>query len=348
MLQTIGSIIITILALSVLIVAHEFGHFIMARWLKVPVAEFSVGMGPKLYQHQGKQTKFSIRWLLLGGYCAFETEEAMESGNLSYNGQPVYKRALITLAGPVFNAILAFVLLFVLMAGIGLPTNVPKVDTVEDGLPAQAAGLQPGDVILSVNGQEVGGSAQTLSNLLSANGGAEALLVVDRGGTQVSLVLQPFLDASTNSYRIGILLGTENQRLPLGSSLKEAVIWTGIMVKELFGFFGRLIFRGEGAGDVSGIVGSVAIISSVARNQGLADFIYLMAYISVNLGVFNMLPIPTLDGSRLVFLAIEKVRGKPVPPDKESMVHTIGLVLILILFVILTWRDISRLLGIGG
>jgi len=334
-------IIVAILLLCLLIVVHELGHFIAGRLCGIGVIEFSVGFGPKLLGWRRKDTDYSIRAIPLGGYCKFVGEDDESSAPDAMNNMPVWKRFLTVAAGPAMNVLFAY-LAAVLMLCMFYGTISPSVDTVVDGSPAQQAQLMPGDVITAANGSEIAFDAEgtnALREIIQASDSVQ--LTVDRGGETIELALVPDLvtdEATGQTVRqIGITFKFENY------TLSTAIPGAGQLLKEMssmmLDFLRNLIFRGQGAEDVAGPIGTVAVVSQYLAIDP-SQLVYFAVVISLNLGIMNLIPFPGLDGSRLAFLAVEAVRRKPVPPEKEGMVHAAGLVLLLVLSAVLIWHDI--------
>jgi len=333
--------LLSILLLCLLIVVHELGHFVVGRLCGVGVVEFSVGFGPKLLGWRGKETDYSIRAIPLGGYCKFVGEDEDDNAPNAMNNMPVWKRFLTVAAGPAMNVLFAY-LAAVLMLCMFYGTISPSVDTVVDGSPAQQAQLMPGDVITAANGSEIAFDAEgtnALREIIQASDSVQ--LTVDRGGETIELALVPDLvtdEATGQTVRqIGITFKFENY------TLSTAIPGAGQLLKEMssmmLDFLRNLIFRGQGAEDVAGPIGTVAVVSQYLAIDP-SQLVYFAVVISLNLGIMNLIPFPGLDGSRLAFLAVEAVRRKPVPPEKEGMVHAAGLVLLLVLSAVLIWHDI--------
>lgn len=340
---SIVSVLLSILALSVLILVHEFGHFSMARIFKIPVYEFAVGMGPALWKKKRGDTQYSVRAIPLGGYCAFDDDASINSGDLNLYKYPIWKRSLVIFAGPLMNILTALVMAIVIVSCIGLETVVPEVSAVNDGSPAQAAGIQADDVFLSVNGISIEGDRGILSQAFAENEDRPAQVVVSRQGSEVVLTVTPQLDAESGQYMLGVYLKTVYVPQPIGVALKQSFYWIGSMVRELLSFLGRLVTRGQGAEDMTGVVGTVAIISDTVKSGAVVEFLTLVAFISINLGVFNLIPFPALDGGKLVLYGVEAITRKRLTVKQEVVVQTVGLAFFALLFVVLTYRDIARI-----
>ncbi len=367
-------ILLAILLLGILIAFHEFGHFITARITGIPVVEFAVGMGPKILSRTGKKSGiiYSLRAIPVGGFCRFVGEDDPEGkyrdDSRCWSKQPLWKRFLTVLMGPGANFVLAFLALLLFFWIGGLDTvapgssYVPVLSSVSEGGGAFRAGLRAGDRILSVNGADTEISAEAaqdpdlslektvMSSAINAwkYGDPPLEMVIERNGETFSASVTPLYVADGNGFMIGVTY-THNatqirhDSLTFGQSVSMA--W-----KE-FTYYGTAIFdavigllRGQNLEQVSGPVGTVQIISQEVQTYGFTAFVNLLALISVNLGIMNLLPIPGLDGSRLIFMLIEAIRGKPVPPEKEAVVHLIGMALLFALMIFITVRDIGNLI----
>ncbi len=404
-MQAVLNTILVILGLSVLVITHELGHYLMGKWLGFTITEFSVGLGPKIFGIKGKETEFTLRALPIGGSCRFFGEdgkdeddrdkkhpEAFEEGDPEekpeekpkepdprlFSSKPAWKRFLVVAAGPVVNILTCTVLCFVMLLSTGevieSSTNeLMVVDEVTENGPAAKAGMQPGDVIVSMDGKLLTNADDLDAALKDANmngmtmdvlRGAEVettetkdgrlttTIVSANGGTRETLTFGSLLDQETGNKRIKIKFlhppVTEvTEQYGVGKAALKAFPKTWEMGKLVYESLGMLI-RGEArCSDMSGIVGTVDAVSGVMTEQTTASdrgftFLWFMALIAVNLGIVNLLPLPALDGGRLIFIIIEMIRRKPVPPEKEGMVHLIGMVLLLGLMLALTIGDIIR------
>jgi len=256
------------------------------------------------------------------------------------------------LAGPFMNFVLAFVVCAIMLHFYFIAETYPIIDDVMPGQPAAEAGLLPGDHILEVNGEALSNDSAGVSRMIQTIQSGDLAkpinLVVDRNGERLSysMTAAPVTDESgqTTRYQIGIVFSSRTYNF--FESIREAgsymVETTGMMLESLK----NLIFKGEGLEDTAGTVGIIAVVAQQAR-EGMYMVLWLIFIISLNLGIMNLLPIPALDGGRLLFLIVEAIRGKPIPPEKEGTVHAIGMVLLLGLFVVLTYHDIVKLIS-GG
>ena len=339
------SIILALLIFSVIVIVHELGHFLLAKYHGITVTEFSVGMGPRLLSHEWGGTRYSLKLLPFGGSCMMvgEEEESEEEG--SFGSKSVWARITVVAAGPIFNFLLAFVLSVIIVGNIGYDDTV--VD-VTPGYPAAEAGMQDGDEIVRMDGSRTY-VYREVSLFNSLYQGRTAEVTYRRDGAEYTVRLAPVKDES-GYYRYGFekssarTKGTAVQTIKY--SFAELRYWLKATVQSL-----QKLLKGQVAlDDVSGPVGIVDVIGNTykeSRSDGwyyvTLNMIIMSILLSVNLGVMNLLPIPALDGGRLVFLLIEAVRGRALPQEKESMVHFLGFVVLMGLMVVVLLNDIRHL-----
>lgn len=351
--MSIFYVLLALLLLGILITVHEFGHFAFSRLCGIPVKEFSIGFGPKLLQWKSKrhETVFSIRPIPLGGFCMFygdtddDPEGKMKDDPRNYNNAPVWKRMISVVAGPFMNFVLAFVVAVGMMSAYGVVVGTPFITAVDEGEPAQIAGLQAGDEFVTVRGINV--TDRSVSEVSAAIGdissGETVEMTVLRNGETLDFAIQPVYDAAEGRYMIGIMIQQGSRRMPAGQVIPAA--W-GLCVDAstaIVDALGKLVTTGEGLDQTSGPVGVVQLVAEQTQQGGLEIFLYLMVLISINLGLMNLLPIPGLDGSRLIFMLIEAVRRKPVEQKIESMIHLAGYALLLGMMMFFTFKDVLRI-----
>lgn len=346
------TIIMFILIFGVIVMTHEFGHFLLAKMNGIGVVEFSIGMGPKIIRFSKNNTEYSLRLLPIGGACMFEGEDGLEVEEGKSNGLPfqkanVWGRISTVLAGPVFNFILAFFLSLIMVGFSG--TDRPVVTGLIEGYPAQQAGLRPGDELIRLNGERVH-VYREVSFISMLNQGEPIEIEYKRDGEKYTTVINPYYDGESGRYYIGLSGGgeyVEGKGLRIiPYSLYEVRYWLKTTYKSL----GMLINGQASKEDLAGPVGMVQVIDEAyetTKPYGISAVVLTMmnlaVLLSVNIGVLNLLPLPALDGGRLVFLLLEVVRGKPVPPEKEGMVHFAGFVALMILMVFVMYNDIMRI-----
>lgn len=325
---------LAIILFMLLVTLHEFGHFIVAKLSGIKVNEFSVGMGPKLIQKQKGETKYSLRALPLGGYCAMEGEGEDSDDPRSFQQSKPLKKFLTILAGPLTNILLAIILLSI-AAGLST-TATTTIKTVTESSPAKLAGLKSGDKLLSIAEKEIN-SYDQVSEYIQISKGKEVNAVIERNGNKETIKITPKLE--DGRYIIGIY----PKEVPFeGNPLAKGFEDTVKIFKALSGFLGRL-FTGElGLNDLSGPVGVVTEISK-ASSYGIRYLIWFFGYISLNLAFFNLLPIPALDGSQLIYIIIEKIRGKRLKTETIAKINTVGFVLLMGLILVVSIKDIVKL-----
>lgn len=333
-------ILLAVVLFLLLIVFHEFGHFIVAKKSGIKVNEFAVGMGPLVYSKEKGETTYSFRAIPIGGYCAMEGEDDESSDPRSFDNAPASKRFLTILAGPVANLIIA-VLVFTIVGVIGGVVTTTVSDFIDDS-PAQAAGIEKGDEILKINGQEIGDFtdiSKVVNDFYKDKDFDKGITVLaKRNGKDLDFAFKPKVEGE-NTY-IGIIPA---RRTPgffeaIGLGFKE----TGRNVKMIFTILGRLFTGKLAFGALSGPVGVLKELGNQAQN-GLANLLYFLAYISVNLAVFNLLPIPALDGSKLLTSGIEIITGKKINKKLEEKITMVGFFILLGLILVVSIKDILNL-----
>lgn len=338
--MTLLSIVGALLVLTVLVFVHELGHFYAGKKLGFRIDEFAIGMGPVVCSKEKNGTRFAIRALPIGGLCAFHGEDEGVSDPECFNAQPVWKRMIVVLAGPFMNILLAVVLAVIILMTYG--EYMPMInDFTAENTPAEAAGIQVGDIITEIDGKRITYYAECTDYIRQADhAGIE--VTVRRGGSDVTLTARDIYDPESGSNRLGIYISPERLRYGLLEAATNSVRYTCYIVKEMFKVLGGLFTGSVTSDDVAGPVGTISIIGQAVR-AGFEVVLRLGVLISINLGIMNILPIPALDGGRFLFMVIEAVRGKPIPPEKEGMIHMAGLVLLFSLMILLTVMDVRKL-----
>ncbi len=347
----IVTVILFLLIFGLVVISHEFGHFILAKKNGIRVVEFAVGMGPTLFRYKKGETVYSLKALPLGGACMFDGEDGMTAGGVpdegSFLSANVWARISAVVAGPLFNLILAYVLAVILIAFTG--TERPVIQSVVPDSAAEAAGIQAGDRITEINGEKIHFGKQ-ISLISFLNRGETLKVEYVRGGETYRTELAPVYDSAAGRYYIGFMGYSEYYRCSALEVFQygfyELEYYVGSTFKSL-----AMLFQGRvSKDDVAGPVGIAQMAGETYESQKEYGFRYVLfsmmsitILLSVNLGILNLLPIPALDGGRLVFLLFEVVRGKPVPPEKEGMVHLAGMAVLMLLMVFVLFNDISRL-----
>jgi regulator of sigma E protease len=335
------SILVAIIGLGLLIVLHEGGHFVVARLCGMRVERFSIGFGPTLLGFKRGGTTFQIAPIPLGGFVQITglnpSEEFDHSDPHVYPNRPRWMRLATILAGPAANYFTAFVLMLVVLLGFGMPSKTQKIIEPVPGRPAATAGLLAGDVLVDANGQPVN-AERPISEVIQAGHGAPVAIKVLRAGKPMTFMVTP--DAKAGVYQVGIQIGAIDERTPvsLGLALKEAVVYPYYTSVGILGGLYDMV-RGKVHADLSGPIGITKQIAKAA-DRGAVDFLGMLILLSVYLGLFNLLPLPALDGGRALFLGIESVTRKRVNPRIEAAVHTAGFVLLLGVLVIVSVKDI--------
>lgn len=342
-MSTVVSILAALLLLGVLITVHEFGHYTVGRLLGFTILEFSVGMGPVILQKKKNGIRYCLRCLPVGGMCRFEGEEEGSSASEgAVYAQKRWKRFLVIAAGPVMNILFAILLAFVALFAYG--DTVPTViEAPVAAMPAEAAGVKAGDILVSVDGKKVTGIEDAIARLKVASP-ERVSLVIERDGVRQTLVLNDIYDAEAGYNRIGVTIGYTRARCGFFRAWGGSVRYVWEILRETLAFFGTL-FKGQAkASDVSGVVGTVAVIGEAVR-YGFETILRLACLISASLAFTNLLPIPALDGGSLFFILVSAVIGKEIPPEKQGLINLIGLLLLLGLMIFVTVNDVRNLIG---
>ncbi len=345
-----------LLILDIIVIAHELGHFLSARALGIPVLEFGVGMGPKVLNIRRGETEYSLCAFPIGGFCKYKGDDDGDFDDPgALNNQPPWKRFITVASGPLMNFVLAFVVSVLYVTLLGTPSKaLPQIHEIIDGMPAQQAGLLPGDIVTSINGVPISydteGSVLLHQNISAAEPGKQIVLEVQRDGQPQTLTMMPTARTNdqgiTTGVQIGIKMTTVRERQGIWQALGNSMAALKDTVVLMVDGLKNLVFKGEGAGDVMGPVGIVGFMQQEIRS-GIDQIVNLLIIISLNLGIMNLLPLPALDGGRLVFIVIEAVTRKPIKPELEGWVHFGGLMVLFGLILAISFRDVVRLVH-GG
>ncbi len=361
-----------LIVLGLVVFIHELGHFLVARWNGVAVEAFSIGFGPEIAGFYDKQgTRWRVAWIPLGGYVKFLGDENAASmpsheaaANVSpedrarmFQFKPVGARAMVVAAGPVANFLLALVIFAGLFMAYGKTVIEPRVDEVVAGSPAQQAGFQPGDLILSIEGDQIE-SFEEMVRIVGLSAEQPLDVVVQRAGDQKTLTVTPELVETESRFgtakiaRIGIRGAAERSDVSVktygpveavGKSFEETFFW----MKQPIIFIGELIGGRASADQLGGPV-RIAQMSKEVASIGIPELLRWTAIISISIGLINLFPIPVLDGGHLVFYGIEAIRGRPLNEKAQEIGFRIGMALVLMLMVFVTWNDVVQLIGQGG
>lgn len=354
MMHYVMTLLLFIIVFGIVVISHEFGHFLIARMNGIHVVEFMIGMGPKLISWGKKDTIYSIRLLPIGGACMFEGEDGLNEKEGDAKDSPsafpnanVWARIATVFAGPFFNFILAM-LVAVIMVPL-IQVHDTTVSTVTEGGAAEEAGLQDGDKIIKLNGEKVYLFSE-LYTFAQMNKGNSVQMTYERNGERYETVLTPKYSEEDGAYYFGLV--SQNVVKVKGlDSFRYGWYEVRAGVKNTYKSLLMLITGKLGRKDVAGPVGMAHMVGEIyeeTKEDWLDVFVNMLnltMLISVSLGIMNILPFPALDGGRLVFLIVEVFRGKPVPPEKEGMVHFVGLVFFMILMVVVLFNDIANIVG---
>lgn len=346
--------------LAVLVLVHELGHFLTARRLGIRVEEFGIGFPPRaktLFVHDG--VKYTLNWLPIGGFVRFGGEGESVYGVGSLAAAAPWKKILVLLAGPLMNLLLAYVIFTGLVMANGVPTQLNGIEVrdVMPNTPAATAGFQEGDLLLKLGDTVIGQDPSVVRSIAQANTGKALAASVERNGQNITLSVTPGPWTATDgtSYPSGYGFSYQarfiNERVSVPEAFVQGFEQTFQALGRFLAALGELVGGLFGAapmpaGGVTGIVGMARGTGEVIERFGLPGFWEWMALISLNLFLFNLLPIPALDGSHIVFSLIEMARrGKKIPPEKEALVHAIGFFMLMGLVLIVTVSDVANWIG---
>ncbi|MDD6213846.1 MAG: site-2 protease family protein [Firmicutes bacterium] len=377
--------VVTILIFLVMITLHEFGHFIMAKSIGVSVLEFSVGMGPAIFKRQGKETLYSVRVFPIGGYCKLDGEDGDSENEGAFCNQKLWKRFLVVAAGAVLNLILGFVLFMIIVSVTGpfnsniigridprsyiadsgimegdriVGINGKKVSFYNDILLYTNELDADSDVVLTVkrNGEKLNFNIKPSLDETEITYGKNSAKYVDSiNGIQNTREIKyngneigsEYIGKTVTSKRY--IIGFEPLKLDVSTAnlIPQSWNYTKYVIKSIYHALWDMISGHSGLDNVSGPVGVVGVVNQAVNSgrDSWINVIFIIAVLTINLGIFNLLPLPALDGGRLFFMLVELIRRKPVPPEKEGMVHAIGLVLLLLLSAVICFNDIMKLIA---
>lgn len=349
-MSVILNIILFVLILGVIVFIHEFGHFIFAKLNGVYVYEFAIGMGPKLFSKKGKETEYTLRAIPIGGFCQLAGEDLDEDDakkvpkNKRLQSKKVWQRFLIMFFGAGNNFISAILILFFIALVWGGSTMSPTITQVTEDYPAYEAGMQDGDVIREINGHKIKTRDDISLYLAIADPTEKSTFVVEKeNGYEVTYKFKAKKvkkDGET-SYVYGIGMQQEKTK-GFVNAIKYTVKKTGSIFKQMAITVGYLFTGGIKLNQLSGPVGIYSIVGETSK-AGISNVLYLVAFLSINVGFINLLPLPAFDGGHILFLIIEAIKGSPVKPELEEKIHGIGMLLLLLLMVIITINDIINL-----
>ncbi len=344
---------ITILAfifvISLLILIHELGHFIMARLFRVKVLSFALGYGPKIFSTRRGETEFSIRILPLGGYVRMAGmegnliegyEESQASPQERFDQKPLWQRSLIVVAGPAMNFLLTIFLVSLVFGIAGAPTGNLLVSEVIPGGPAEKAGIQKGDVLIAVNARPVHDLEEVVQTI-SSSGGKTITLTIRRNSQKLNINVVPEWNEEEKRALIKVVFGRENQKLnPLQALVRGTQTATNWFILSFLGLLYTIL--GKIPFEATGPLG-IAQMAGQAASLGFLNLLLFAAVISVFLSIFNLIPIPVLDGGHLLLFLYEKIRKKPLEAEKVGFIYLIGIIFIFLLAIFVTYQDVMRM-----
>ena len=333
-----------IIVLGPTVFFHELGHFLVAKAVGVKVHEFALGFGPILGKRRRGDTVYSVRWLPLGGFVKLagmdipedETETVSDSDESNFNNKSLWQRLAVIAAGPIMNLVLATVIFALYM---GLAVIPPTVQSVEPGSPAELAGLLPGDEITHVAEQRIH-SVREINQIVADFENEETTVTISREGKVVQLAITPSLDPEIDRARLGVGM-VEKPREPVGTALGLGLERTIVISRDIIASIYRMI-TGRVKPDIAGPIGIFQLVGESA-SHGFFFVLFIAGVLSVNLGLFNFLPIPVLDGGWLLLLIWEAIRGRPLEPEQRGAVQFVGLAFLLLLMLFATYKDLLRL-----
>ncbi|WP_421695257.1 RIP metalloprotease RseP [Aestuariivirga sp.] len=361
-----------LVALTIIVFIHELGHFLVARWCGVDVEAFSIGFGKEIFGWYDKHgTRWKVAWIPLGGYVKFrgdanaaslpdaEALERAKSDPGNFHGKSVWKRAAVVAAGPIANFILAIAIFSAAFMLVGSPVIEPRVDEIQPGSAAEQAGLQKGDLILSIDGSKISDFGD-LQRAVVNRAGEELTLTLQRNGETREVKIVPQLKEEPDNFggkvRMGLLGVKRNPQGPIlyermnpVQAVEAGAERTWFIVSSTFRYLGKLVTGRESADQLGGPI-AMAKVAGDAASMGFWQFVNVIAFLSVSIGLLNLFPIPMLDGGHLVYYAIEAVRGKPVGEKAQEWGFRVGFSLVIMLMVLGTWNDLVRVatVWIGG
>ncbi len=346
------NLLLFIVILGVIVFVHEFGHFIFAKIAGVYVFEFAIGMGPKICGFKKGETEYNLRAIPIGGFCSmagedFDDEELKKvPKKRRLQAKTAWQRFLIMVFGPMNNFILAVILLFFIALVWGGSTMDPIITSVEAGSAAEEVGISSGDRILKINNHKISTSDDMSLYLAISDPKKYTTMKVEKENDEVvTYKIKPrkIKENGEEVYRYGI--GIEQKKTKgFGEALDYTFKKTCSIFKQMYITLAYLFTGGIKLNQLAGPVGIYSIVGEQSK-AGIANLLYLMAFLSINVGVINLLPIPAFDGGHILFIVIEKIKGSPVDPELENKIHAVFLVLLMLLMLVITFNDILRLFG---
>jgi len=350
-----GWFLATIVAFGAMIFVHELGHFLVAKRAGVTIHAFALGFGPRLWATRRGETTYVLNLIPFGGYVKMAGEDFEDANGEegSFRNKPVATRMAVVAAGPGMNLLFAAVILAVIAGTLGVPVGVtnrvgmlvascgqPQGAAPETPCPATQAGLRPGDAIVAIDGHPTT-RGEDVVDIIHKNPGRSLVLTIERDGQRFTVTVTPRLDPARQIGLIGFAPRVIRQRYNPAAAVVWGVARTGEFITTFLGAVGNLIREGTFLRNLGGPVAAGRALIEAGRS-GLENFLYVAASLSIIIGIFNLIPIPALDGGRFAFLLVEAVRRRPVDPRREGYIHLVGFVLLFLLLIFLTVQDIQR------
>ncbi len=342
------TIIYFILILGITVFVHELGHFIFAKRAGIYVYEFSLGMGPalKTFKRKNDETEYSIRLFPIGGFVSMAGEEVEVDENIPANRRVQSKtwlqRLLTMIAGVMNNFILAIVVFFIVALVTGAPKENAYITYLDENMPAFTSGLAAGDEIIKVNGKNINADMLLLKLMVNEEKSVR-FTVKHENGELDNIVIKPKLvkEDGTTSYKFGFGLGSKTEKGFIPSAKYAFTKFTSL-IKQMASIIYYLVTGQLSITSMSGPVGIYNVVGETAKT-GFINLVYLLGYISLNVGFINLLPIPAFDGGRILFLIIEKIKRSPISPKVENIIHAFGLAFLMLLMIFITYNDIANI-----
>ena len=324
--------------LMIITVPHEFGHLVTAKLFRIKVNEFAIGMGPLIASKDMGETKYSLRAVPIGGFCAMEAENEESDDEGAFNNKPAWQRIIVLASGAAINVLVALTLMIIITIYVGVPTNT--LDKVVPNSPAASSGILAGDKIISIDGKETSSWIDTVTAISKNRDGKTMEIVVSRDGMENTFIITPKKDKDGRLV-IGIVSrASHNVFLCAGQGIN--VTWR--LNSQMIGALKQMAHKGISKDSVTGPVGMAGLVNKTAHT-GILSYLYLVALISLNMAIVNLLPFPALDGGRIIFVLIRKVTGNVISAKAEGYMHLAGFGVLIALFVFITWQDLTRVLG---
>lgn len=345
------TLILFIFILGIIVLVHEFGHFLFAKIFGIYVYEFSIGMGPKIwgFKRKNDETVYNLRAIPIGGFVQLAGEEVDDDKNVPKDkklfAKPIWQRFLVMFFGAGFNFLLAIVILFGIGVICGSPSTSSKLTSVEAGMPAALEGLEVGDKIVKINNNKIKTNDDLAIYIELADKEKEITFVVEKenGKEETYKVLSKKIvnDDGKVTYKLGIGFGGTREK-GFVSALNFTCVKTESLFRQMFITLKGLFTGGIGINQLSGPVGIYSIVGTQAK-AGAENIFYLIALLSINVGFINLIPFPAFDGGRILFLLIEKIKGGPINPETENKIHSVGFFILMALMLYITFNDIFKL-----